>query len=95
MEKSIALLTYFGTVREIHRRSYLVEITDGEHEGDFGKNAGILITLGGCFKQLSHSTIIGHRDYGRSLILNWFYKIKWFNKSRWDIVVVDGLELRD
>ncbi|GJW82962.1 hypothetical protein Tco_0156107 [Tanacetum coccineum] len=33
--------------------------------GDFRNNYRILVTLGGCFEQLRHSTIISHRNYGR------------------------------
>ncbi|GJT53664.1 hypothetical protein Tco_0988718 [Tanacetum coccineum] len=37
---------------------------------DHGNNDCILITLGGCMEQLRHSTIIGHRNYKRSWIIN-------------------------
>nr|GFC21005.1 hypothetical protein [Tanacetum cinerariifolium] len=35
----------------------------------------ILVTLGGFLEQLSHSTLIGHRNYGREM----FFKIRAFN----------------
>ncbi|GJV32292.1 hypothetical protein Tco_1392692 [Tanacetum coccineum] len=38
--------------------------------GDRGNNDCIIVTLGGCLEQLRHSTLIGHRNYGRSLIFN-------------------------
>nr|GEW83407.1 reverse transcriptase domain-containing protein [Tanacetum cinerariifolium] len=36
-------------------------------------NNYILVTLGGCLEQLSHSTLIGHRNYGRRKINKQFF----------------------
>nr|GEY28844.1 cysteine-rich receptor-like protein kinase [Tanacetum cinerariifolium] len=43
---------------------------------DWWNNNCILVTLGGCLEQLSHSTLIGHRNYGgeRWSSLNWGLK---------------------